>query len=268
METNETIETAVAVFRRLESADELLRYLRLRAEVYLSSRLKVFCKDDDTCIDVDSFDGCSSHFGLFLQNHGCETMIGGIRVFEGQVTRAQRQLVELSCDYPSIAAAIESAPQVPFPCLQYWPQRQLVSEFLKQRRVEGEVIVEPSRLVLAPLFRSLRLAAAIVEAAIARYFLSVHAVDRAILSFAASQEPFYRRYGFDRVPGTEICIPRVGLPPTVILTGTPGAIPPLHAFRIRKMAEELDATGAIRFAVPPSLVARQQILTDTTEVAA
>ncbi len=268
MDTKLRNQAAGVVFRRLQSADELLRYLRLRAEVYLNSRLKVFCKDDDTCIDVDSFDGCSSHFGLFLQNHGCETMIGGIRVFEGQVTRAQRQLEELSCDYPSVAAVVGSVPQVQFPCLQYWPQRQLVSEFLEQRRKSGEVVVEPSRLVLAPQFRSIRLAAAIVESAIAHYFFSSYAIDRAILSLAASQELFYRRYGFVRVPGTAVCVPRVGSPQTAILTGTPEALPTLHAVRIRQMAQELEATAMIRFAVPSRFAEQQDVSICKAEVAA
>ncbi|MEM9527403.1 MAG: hypothetical protein AAGA31_12385, partial [Bacteroidota bacterium] len=67
------------LFRELTSREELLKYFKLRYEVYQRSHVKRFLSEKAKKVDYDPCDLQSTHFGLFIQQDKRWELIGGVR---------------------------------------------------------------------------------------------------------------------------------------------------------------------------------------------
>jgi hypothetical protein len=244
---NAASEKAVEfVFREVRTAAELLEVLRLRYGVYRNSRLNGFCPENDERIAVDVFDLRARHFGLYAVSDPCDRLIGCIRVVSENERRHLPKFRQLASQSKLIADVIDRHPDTPLPLCGYSVPGKKISELYQNWVASGEHVVEGGRLCLDPEFRSVRLAVFMAEMTFALGFFGDYEVDRALVTCCTSQERFYARYGYQRVPGTGAAFWDKPQTKGVALMATPKDICYEYRGRLITLASEFDNYGFVQ----------------------
>lgn len=259
MPNNEEPTPRTFVFREPRNAAELLALLQIRYQVYRESRLVLFTNENSDRVEIDPYDRLSAHYGLFVTEKGLEFPVGNIRVVGSRTSPQQGMLEQLGDRYSPIAAALDRNPEAPLPILSYEDPTGAVHQEIGTMLTEGEKLVEPGRLALLPQYRTLSVSKFIVESAIALYFFGPRLVDRAFVYCVSDHRPFYRRYGFQLLPGScESHSSKAGrlLAP---LVATPEDVPQSCRSRLQAMANQFAQNGYIIW--QPDLVSQVSCLT-------
>ena len=247
MPNNEEPTPRTFVFREPRNAAELLALLQIRYQVYRESRLVLFTNENSDRVEIDPYDRLSAHYGLFVTEKGLEFPVGNIRVVGSRTSPQQGMLEQLGDRYSPIAAALDRNPEAPLPILSYEDPTGAVHQEIGTMLAEGERLVEPGRLALLPQHRMLSVSKFIVESAIALYFFGPLLVDRAFVYCVPDHRPFYRRYGFQLIPGScETFCSKAGrlFAP---LVATPQDVPQSCRSRLQEMADQFALTSSINW---------------------
>ena len=193
----------VATARVIRTKEEFADYFALRYKVweelgYLSPQ-KV---SPDVPLELDFTDRMSLPFGLFSKADG--SLLGAARLVRGfgeeypQTAKLIEELVkdnsskvlETNLRYPS------NQRQLPFDVLQEFNEFQNYYQKLVKRRVTK---AEVSRVIVAPDWQQLGLGEVIVDTLCS--FAKVHSFQVLFLACHEKHREFYRRCGFEVIPG-------------------------------------------------------------------
>ena len=133
------------LWRRLTDPDDLYRHLQLRFEVYAHHPMaKHLLPEDTSGLDVDEYDACSWHFGLFLASTRNEEMVGTHRHVPAAQGLVSMLFVQVAERY-GLSSYVERAPEHAIPALKYWPDPQPLEAFVNQVLAAGERLTETTR---------------------------------------------------------------------------------------------------------------------------
>jgi len=231
------------VFREPRTAGELADLLRLRYRVFSGCRLAPLVRRNANRIDLDAWDRRSSHFGLYRVDLTADVAVGYIRVAEGRETPFST-VVERIAEGCSLQSRISTPPARPYPLMSYFPDTDIIEALLECLRSRGEDLVEPSRLVMAPEYRTLRLSRFIIEASISVYFFQ-RRVAHAMGSCDSTKIRFYELFGFHRLPGSTVG-DFLGIDEqSCCVFGSRRTVPEAVTSRLERMASALSETEEI-----------------------
>ena len=232
-------------FRELESDSELLDSLRLRYQVYarepaLSRLLPPGCPEP---MDADAHDRFSRHFGLFECDGDEEAMRGSIRCAQDGEGRLSRGLEQRLPSGTPLGDRIREPRDGTLPLLHYVVHRAAVEKLMESIARAGEVVVEPSRLVLLPAHRAggergdRALARQMIESLVGYFFF--FQIGNALLTCAPPHTVFYRPYGFVEAEGTEIVFTPTFGAPWATLHGHSARVSPSARERCEEIVQRL-----------------------------
>jgi N-acyl-L-homoserine lactone synthetase len=185
---------------------ELINLLKLRYRLFKSSRLHKLAATNQFGIDLDCYDLCSLHFGLYLCEGASQVPVGYVRMVTGEESRYRDQLFEVSKYDQVLYEHVNRIPEYRYPLMEYAPYTPHVERFLVTAVHENSHIAEASRLCLDPSLRGNRFAdfnnarnfvAAIYAASLAR------GIGGCIVACDANHLVMYRLLGGKIFPGTE-----------------------------------------------------------------
>lgn len=186
-------------FREATSKDELLALLRLRYDTYRNSRLAGFVPENAQGLDLDKYDPWARHFGLYLRNEP----VGYIRVVQEERGPAWGTICDIACTEAARPDLDGTKPNVPFPLMNYFPDKEAVSNCYKTEYKNGNKGCEAGRLIVRMDQRTPGLSRFLIESALATYFFSWN-FQYALISCALQHGEFYRRYGFTEIESSNI----------------------------------------------------------------
>jgi hypothetical protein len=198
-------------------------------------------------LDVDVYDARSRHYGLYIDDDGSPSLIGGIRVVEDRETDSRAYLESLANQYGLIERVLKQVPEYPLPYLNYYGDIGDCQKVYKEIKKANHTIVDPGRLLLDSKYRSLHLAKFLIESAIAIYFVSSQAVDYAALACKSSQAKCYFLYGFSPINGAHMNYIQEKDVTASALIGCPSDVPSRLIPKLNIMAESFEGTGRIPF---------------------
>jgi len=240
-----TIRHETFVFREPDSPDELARLLRLRRRAYEGSAVSALEPASSQGYNLDYYDLAGRHFGLYVDRGDRDEPIGYLRIVEN-APRAFEQNAWALAEHHPCRQTIVRRPDAPLPIFSYWPEGEALRRAYRANGGDDATIFEGSRLSLLPDWRCLRLAALIIELAIA-YVFSIRGGSAAFLGCQVGHRGFYGRRGFRNVVGTTKLKPR-GFPEGCCLELKPSFVPPAVAALAAARAGEWTQTGCVRIA--------------------
>jgi hypothetical protein len=233
------------VFRAPDSKEELRQLLRLRYCIYRESSLRTVTPHNKSEIDVDWYDVCALHFGLYQSTGINPEPVGYLRIVRdaSTVERNNSDVLAIADECPETLDRVHAKQGDPFPLMAYFPGAGAVTFLYNERSSRGETFVEPGRLSLQPSVRSISMVTFVTSCAFA--IGHIENVDEAILSCDSKHVPFYRRFGFDRVAGAiDAFAPKIGLTISALI-GSPKRLTERYHEEAMIMAESYRTRNAI-----------------------
>ncbi len=232
------------IFKEICEQKELENILRLRYEICMKSRLRKFMKENPDNIEIDNYDPLSRHFGLYFMQNNISLPIGYIRVIHDDDFPMYNTVMKLTKQYPRLLNHISSKPDMPFPLMEYFPNKDLINQSYNKLKSTGERVCSPGRLFLLPQFRSLRVGCFIVEAimSVLGYHLKI---KYGMVCCDSRHKPFYQRIGFDTKVGIQDAI--VYGKSASFLVGNKNNIPNCMENKLQKMMEMYRINSQIEF---------------------
>jgi predicted GNAT family N-acyltransferase len=238
------------VFREVRTEAELRDVLALRYQVYCETPgLKgLGSLDPTTGLDMDAYDLVSHHFALFARDGARETVVGTLRIAGKQIGPLSRALGEIAVGHHSLESRLASARLAPLPMLSHLEQAPAVRAVHDACVARGERVAEAGRLAVRPELRmaaarmGLRLSHFIVTGALAvgSYLLRL---DRVFVDCDAAIGSFYRRFGFEPLPGGEATYnAQFGIAFSVF-EATPATVPAVLRPEVERLAQQFAADG-------------------------
>ena len=109
---------------------------------------------------------------------------------------------EVAAGYPELEHKILKEPAAPFYAMTFSKYGKEIGEFYEQAKSKGETVVEASRFSIHPTVRSLQVVKFAVESILAHELIA-RGNDWGITGTHTALARFYKRFGFQEVPGTE-----------------------------------------------------------------
>ena len=196
--------TAHFCYREAHSEKELEALLRLRYQIYRNSKLAGFCPENDWGIDLDAWDACAIHFGLFRCEGDAEEPVGYMRAIQEGETHHAGFIRSIAWrQSAALLEAVAKTPEVPFPAMSYFPgATEKFGPMLSEARLDGKKYGEASRLALREDCANLKLTLSLIEYAIAINFIE-NGFHRSVLTCSELHSRIYHRYGWRQVNGTK-----------------------------------------------------------------
>jgi len=170
------------VFREAESSAETSILLHLLSDVYESSGLAHMAPRENGRIVYDRYDINSTYFGVYKAEVANERPVGCLRVVHGD--------------------RFDESDSTPLPMLKYFPDADVVRQFLAEQRTAGRTFTETGRMALLEEYRNAGLLEFIVDAVAAWGFLN-GGVDVALTCPWPALQRIYKRVGFRKISGTK-----------------------------------------------------------------
>jgi predicted GNAT family N-acyltransferase len=233
------MNTDYFVFREIRTIDEMTELLSLRYQVYMANPVRLFIQENESRIDLDEYDLKACHFGLFRND--IEPM-GYIRIISEQDSPQKQLILEMVADHPELEAAISRTRRAPLPFMTYPPDAGAILQEYQENIANRKIWVEPSRLVISPVYQSLKLVQHLVKSAIAVYFFYFK-VDSARLCCSSHHRQLYQHYGFEEnkaIMETDV----IGIS-SCYLVSSPDQVPFQSRNRLMRMAEVFARSGQI-----------------------
>jgi hypothetical protein len=186
-------------FRLAASREELERLLRLRQEVYLGCRTRVFCSVDTGGCDLDEYDPYAHHLGLFEGSEGAAMGIGYMRLITDTLGPQIRILRQIAHDHPNNWEPFAKPPPTPLPCFQYFPGIDPMIQRYRAMKAYGLHMVEPSRFAIKPGLRNRRLGRLAILATAAYAAGRFSDAYDSLICCARSHAGIYESLGFRKV---------------------------------------------------------------------
>ncbi len=230
------------IFREISSTNDLLAAFRLRYNVYRNSRLSNFCPPNSDNLDVDPWDACSRHFGLF-DSHG--DLAASLRVITTNPQPAGA-LMSLFANYHDVIdRALTSDPPGIFPIVTAFPQSVACQTAVEQALAGDRTVVETGRLVVTPEKSSPHLVASLGAVMAAIGFFGKWSVDTAFHTCNSSHKNLYTRLGLSNVPGTSDTYWSALKSNGSALMATPDRVPRWLHLIVRGVADRFDSSGHV-----------------------
>lgn len=148
------------VFREAQSLSELESLLRLRYEVYRTSRLQQFVPENEYGIDFDCYDLRARHFGLFMNDI---EPVGYHRPVSNAYGPLCDEILRLAAQFPGMSEKVRSKPEQPLPIMTYWPEAHILKELHNEIKGQRKSLAEATKFTLDPSMASVKLATHIIE---------------------------------------------------------------------------------------------------------
>jgi hypothetical protein len=231
------------VFRELTNFPDLKAAFQLRWSERFHANSPFLNPIDDCDLDMDCFDKQSRHFGCFEQTLLGDVLVGYFRLITTQTT-AIAPIIEAiawenSNQLPQYIRPIDNCPFHSVKIFNHHPALlNILNTWAQQQRRTCEV----GRLTLNAVYRNVRLARFMIEAAIATsaYVLDF---DSAFIAVDVPHQPAYRRYGFQIVP--ELNHYPIQQHQHSLMVNERAAIPSLIADKCQTYAHTLKTIGEL-----------------------
>jgi hypothetical protein len=187
-------------FREPQSAEELTDLLKLRYEVRRSCHLQSICPENESSIDIDSFDSKAHHVGLFQQIDGRSVAVGCSRVvfnMTGPFSDWITSIAEANNMKHKLAPLVHTFPFQTHMPIDY--ANQLNAQYERALSV-GQTFGESGGNVIAPIARSIRTSLFFIESLVACFKL-YKLIDYVAMNTTARHAKVYRQFGFQPVEG-------------------------------------------------------------------
>ena len=133
----------------------------------------------------------------------------------------------------------------PFPFLNYTTVPQSYKDYYNSLSTKNEKIIEGSRLIIQPKFRTLRTSKFLIESAIVQYILICLRMKHAIISCFEDHATFYQHYGFKQIAtGEGYDVYGLNGSP-LFLSLSLSFVPQKNRSKLLQMAEEFKTTNKI-----------------------
>ncbi|TXB68405.1 N-acyl amino acid synthase FeeM domain-containing protein [Phaeodactylibacter luteus] len=183
-------------FRPAAGPEELQRLFQLRYEGYLESHCASLVKTNELGFELESYDHCAHHLGLFLEGHYGARPIGYMRLVIDGPTQARAWVKQLA------QAHGLSVPERPegeaWPLLNNCPEQAPVQALQQEARKAGRQIAEASRFVFSPEARAAGYARFFLEAALAQA-VHIYGLGGVVLACHPRHAASYLRMGFQQI---------------------------------------------------------------------
>lgn len=176
-------------FREAGSRRELESLLRFRYRAYRQGPFAGLCPENVAGIDLDGYDLTARHFGLY---RGDEPVAYN-RLIVGHPVSTTQWIREIAHGDRMLETRIAHRSGVVFPTLEVVSPGDGVEAVLAERRAAGRVVVEASRLCVAPQCRDGSIVTRMTTA-VAVYCMTRH--WDVLLSARPESRRYYRRFGF------------------------------------------------------------------------
>jgi len=245
-QTNSTLSRSTAIpeyfeLREATTMTELMKLLRLRAEVFAASRWSSRFAFSPEGLELDEYDPRARHFGLFANGRH---PVGYQRVIIGDSGIVEPRIFRAVEGCPELEERVSREPLAPIPMLHYGPFPEAVQKYYWAERSRRR-LVEASRFAVPVERREVRLMLSVVQGCIA-IMLLVSAAS-AVMTCHASASRTYRRCGATDLPGTRPAFHEVWNAQMCFLAISSERIPEPVRERLEPLAAEYRATGMLRF---------------------
>ncbi len=239
--------TTYHVFREPKTFEEF--------EAILKLRLKNFMEKGETAtfeqsgfedgLDVNNYDLCSVHYGLYEKTEaGEEELIGTVRFIDANKNpKSEKWMVRLLEKYPALNREVLKMPDVTLmvSITQKTPMAR-VADLIKKHRSNGTKLWEVSRLTLIPASRSFKMAVSFIETC---YAFTIQNNDAFVCGIDTLHRKMYQSL---------FCYPltlcgelNYGITEKTILYGDSNCLHPNKKPKIEQMATALRETGQVVF---------------------
>ncbi len=181
-------------FREVTDTAGLEQLFRLRYRCFRGSKLAGLIANNDSELDIDSYDLRSRHFGLFECTGSGERLVGNHRHVYDCEQPAAEAIRALVAKQPELRDRVLAVPEHPYPVLSYWPDKEPIYALHREACARGETLIEASRLALDPSVESLAVVNFMFEATVASY--QALGGTRALTVINSNRKRYYSRYGF------------------------------------------------------------------------
>ncbi|MEM7106149.1 MAG: hypothetical protein AAF502_23655 [Bacteroidota bacterium] len=200
--TNSTTKTEPFIFREINSPEDLQVFLSLRNNMFnqMPSTAKAKGKIYNGPL-TDEYDKISRHYGLFGPGG---RPLGYVRFVPDQHHKSQEPSV--NDVYSKYCTQGKTSPvsgdSFSNFIVDHYPDKKFIGDYLSGLKAKGKNYIHPSKLFLVPEGRRKGLAIPFMAClyAVARE----KRVHKAIIRISAPLLNFYKKYGFNRVPGSKI----------------------------------------------------------------
>lgn len=233
----------IYTFKEVKDKQELEALFQLRYSIYEASANIALMNENQHCIDVDFYDICSNHFVLKWE----EVNVGYIRVVLPKHELINRDVIEIGEKFGLINETeyFHQNKKAPFPFLNYMGTPQSHWDFYYELQNKNEQLIEASRLILHPDFRTIRTSKFLVECAIVLYVLIGNVQSHAIINCKEKDATFYKHYGFMPVANGETYLINGMNRMCLSLSLSLSSVPQKYHEKFEAMAEEYKHSGKI-----------------------
>ncbi|MBC8047946.1 MAG: GNAT family N-acetyltransferase [Fimbriimonadaceae bacterium] len=222
------------VFKEIKHSGELKRFLHLRYETYLRSANSHFIKTNEHHLDMNIFDVYSKHYALMCG----DDCVGYMRVIFPKDDYQNKEILIMGQRHGLIND--EDDEHAPYPFLSYEGVPKSHWDFYNESLRLKQKVIEGSRLIVLPEYRSIRIVKFLFECSVALHKPESNSFN-CIVNCCPNHCRFYQHYGFNLI-GNETYfvnnIPKASLS----LPKTPQFLNP----KFDEMATEFNETQKIK----------------------
>ena len=186
-------------FREISEPDELENAFRFRYEEYIKSRLFAYIKCNNHCVDIDTYDLHSKHYGLFRGN---SDMIGYLRVVLDKREYYNQNVFKIGKRFDLFSEVdhsfenLKNSGEADYPFLSYPSVPESIQSFYYALKARNESFAEASRLIIKKDFRGMRSSLFLFECALVLFLKICQGSKYAVVHCCKDHGQFYKRFGF------------------------------------------------------------------------
>lgn len=239
------------IFREVTNQQELVEVLKLRYKGYRNSRLTTFCSENEFGIDLDEYDKCAYHFGIFHRLGSTEKAIGYMRLIQEKETPVAKlvQKIATNCSQ-QILDKVNQTKYSHLPAMNYHLEiKTNIEHHVKESSNQPFKLCEGSRFVFLAEYRSKGLAKFMLDCIMTMTFYQLK-FNNAIIGCSVNHRRFYKLYGFKELidaTGLEI----KAIPATLMMLQKEN-IPERFKKQFQKYHEYYSITKEIKFDISSS----------------
>ncbi len=234
-------------FSEITSKKELEEAFKLRFMVYSGSESSILLKQNSSRIDINIFDIHSRHYAIKANGR----IIGYLRTVLPRNELVNESVIEIGEKYGLLSRkeCFNGDEKALYPFLSYNETPSSHHDYYKSLRDKNEAVVEVSRLIIHPEFRSINSAKFLLESALVLYTKFCFGKIHSVVDCFRHHAELYKRYGFTIIPGGEYLLfgmPRYTLSLPMVRSITDSTVPSSLHGKLLQMCDEFNSKGETR----------------------